>query len=359
MKGGSNVLTAAAVASRPLVIGLTGSIGMGKSTATSFLRRAGIPVHDADAAVHKAYAPGGQAVGPVTAAFPSALGADGGIDRPALSAAILQAGREASLRTLESIVHPLVAADRACFVQDAADQGAWLVVLDVPLLFESMDEAARRATVDKVLVVSAPVEVQRERVLSRPGMTAEKLEAVLARQLPDAEKRARADFVVETGYSGYTQARAQLATVLHGLADRHAAVYSRWRAGPALATSAPRAIRGVSFDLDDTIWPVEPPLAAAAAALVEQVTLRMPNVARAGLATRAKLREAMTRAGEQCGTLVHDMTEMRRVSLSGVEQATSHSRHARMRAPAPAAASPLSNVPPRPGCGSPRARARR
>lgn len=171
---------------RPYRLGLTGSIGMGKSTTAGFFREFGVPVWDADAAVHRLYAPGGAAVGPVGALCPAAI-VDGAIDRGALKDWIAQ-DKEA-LAKLEAVVHPLVAEDRAAFVAGAQ---APLVVLDIPLLFEV------GADVDGVLVVTAPPEVQRARVLARPGMTEAQFEAILARQMPDAEKRARADFVIET-----------------------------------------------------------------------------------------------------------------------------------------------------------------
>ncbi len=171
---------------RPYVLGLTGSIGMGKSTTAGFFRELGVPVWDADAAVHRLYAKGGAAVGPVGALCPDAL-CGGAVDRAALKAWIARDG--GALARLEAVVHPLVAADRAEFVAQA---DAPLIVLDIPLLFET------GAQVDGVLVVTAPPEVQRARVLARAGMDDAQLETVLARQMPDAEKRARADFVIET-----------------------------------------------------------------------------------------------------------------------------------------------------------------
>lgn len=170
----------------PYRLGLTGSIGMGKSTTAGFFRDMGVPVWDADAAVHRLYAPGGAAVGPVGALCPAAV-VNGGLDRAALKDWI--ARDPSALARLEGVVHPLVAQDRADFVAQAQ---APLVVLDIPLLFEV------GADVDGVLVVTAPADVQRARVLARPAMTTAHLDAILARQMPDAEKRARADFVIET-----------------------------------------------------------------------------------------------------------------------------------------------------------------
>ena len=167
-------------------LGLTGSIGMGKSTTAGFFRALGVPVWDADAAVHRLYGPGGAAVGPVGAVCPDAVGPDG-VDRAALKDWI---ARDATaLKTLEQIVHPLVAQDREAFIAQVRGP---LVVLDIPLLFEV------GADMDGVLVVTAPPEVQRARVLARPGMEPAHLEQILARQMPDAEKCARADFVIET-----------------------------------------------------------------------------------------------------------------------------------------------------------------
>jgi dephospho-CoA kinase len=172
-----------------IVLGLTGSIGMGKTTTAALFRQAGVPVYDADAAVHALYAPGGAAVAPVEAAFPG-VAVQGAIDRRLLSARITQDAE--GLARLEAIVHPLVAAERAAFLEQAHD--ADVVVLDIPLLYETQAENLVQA----VVVVTAPADVQRTRVLSRPDMTQAKFQALLARQMPDAEKRRRADFLIET-----------------------------------------------------------------------------------------------------------------------------------------------------------------
>jgi dephospho-CoA kinase len=189
-----------------IVLGLTGSIGMGKSTTSTMFQAEGVPVYDSDAAVHALYASGGAAVGPVQAAFPGVV-VEGAIDRAKLSAAVL--GNPEALQILESIVHPLVGAHRIGFFEDAQAQGADIVVLDIPLLFETNGHKK----VDQVVVVSAPADVQRQRVLARPGMDVAKFEAILARQTPDAEKRARADFVIDTG-RGLDHARAQVRDIL-------------------------------------------------------------------------------------------------------------------------------------------------
>ena len=194
-----------------ILIGLTGSIGMGKSTTAAMFREAGVPVYDADAAVHHLYDTGGAAVGPVGEAFPGVV-RDGKVDREALRQAVL--GKPEELKRLNAIVHPLVGRDRVGFFQKAEQDGADMVVLDIPLLFETGGDA----NVDAVVVVSAPAEMQRERVLARPGMTSERLDAILAQQLADAEKRARAHFVVDTGH-GLEPARAQVAEIIAAMRD--------------------------------------------------------------------------------------------------------------------------------------------
>lgn len=186
-----------------IVLGLTGSIGMGKSTTARLFADAGDAVHDADAAVHRLYR--GEAVEPVGAAFPGVV-VDGAVDRQRLSAAVLN--DPAAMARLEGIVHPLVRADEGRFLDEARAAGRRIAVLDVPLLLET----GRERDVDCVVVVSAPEAVQRARVLARPGMTPERLDAILARQMPDAQKRRRAHFVIDTGESVEDAAR-QVAAV--------------------------------------------------------------------------------------------------------------------------------------------------
>jgi len=191
-----------------IVIGLTGSIGMGKSTTAKMFAEEGVPVHDSDEAVHRLYS--GAAVPLVEAAFPGVT-VDGRIDRTLLGQRVI--GNAEAIRKLEQIVHPLVRADADAFLARNRAAGAKLAVLDIPLLFET----GGRDRVDKVVVVSAPAAVQRERVLARPGMTAEKFEAILARQVPDAEKRRLADFVVDTG-AGMEAAREAVRRIVADLA---------------------------------------------------------------------------------------------------------------------------------------------
>jgi dephospho-CoA kinase len=186
------------------ILGLTGSVGMGKSTTAQMFVDEGVPMFDADAAVHLLYK--GEAAPLIEREFPGTT-ADGSVDREKLSAHVV--GKPEALSRLEKIVHPLVGKLRARFMDDAERSGAEAVLLDIPLLFETGDPAKFHA----VIVVSAPAEVQRARVLARPGMTPEKFEAILARQTPDSEKRARADFVINTG-EGLESARKQVKEIL-------------------------------------------------------------------------------------------------------------------------------------------------
>jgi dephospho-CoA kinase len=175
-----------------IVVGLTGSIGMGKSNAAHVLRRLGVPVHDADGAVHKLMGPGGRAVRKVAEIFPQAA-VGNRIDRKVLGDLVF--GDTPALRRLEAIIHPLVRQSSSAFLAAARRRRARIAVLDIPLLYESGGERF----VDAVIVVSAPKQIQRQRVMARPGMTEEKFRAIVARQVPDAEKRRRADYVVLTG----------------------------------------------------------------------------------------------------------------------------------------------------------------
>jgi dephospho-CoA kinase len=186
------------------ILGLTGSIAMGKTATARLFAEEGVPVYDADSAVHRLYE--GEAVPIIEAAFPGTT-ADGKVDRVKLGSRVM--GDLAALRQLESIVHPLVQGAEAIFLADADAQGAPIVVLDIPLLFET----GGNQRVDAVVVVTAPADVQRARVLERPGMTEQRLQAMLARQMPDSEKRLRADFIVDTS-RGFDDARAQVREIL-------------------------------------------------------------------------------------------------------------------------------------------------
>jgi dephospho-CoA kinase len=187
-----------------IILGLTGSIGMGKSTTAKLFAEAGVPVYDADATVHRLYE--GEAVPAIEAAFPGTT-AGGKVDRNKLSALVVH--DPAAIKRLEQIVHPMLGASRQQFLDEAERAGAPIAVVDVPLLFETGGEKR----VDAVVVVTTTPAIQRERILSRPNMTGEKLDAILARQLPDAEKRQRADFVVDTSH-GLDPVRARIRDIL-------------------------------------------------------------------------------------------------------------------------------------------------
>jgi dephospho-CoA kinase len=197
-----------APAKKVFVLGLTGSIGMGKSTTAQLFRDAGVPVYDADAMVHRLYA--GEAVPAIEAAFPGTTG-NGMVDRQKLSAQVVHDPE--AMQRLESIVHPMLRAHEEAFLAKAAQDQAPVAVLDIPLLFET----GRADRVDAVLVVTTSPEIQRARILSRPNMTPDKLDLILARQLPDAEKRRRADFVVDTSH-GLEDARQQIRHLLAKIA---------------------------------------------------------------------------------------------------------------------------------------------
>lgn len=199
---------------RPFLVGLTGSIGMGKTETAKMFARLGVPVYDADAVVHKLYQPGGGAVAKIAEVFPDSV-TDGRVDRVRLGMHVT--GNPESFRTLEAIVHPLVAREQQQFLKEATDAGADMVVLDIPLLFET----GGHARMDAVVVVSAPEEVQRSRVLARPGMTEDRLKGILTKQMPDAEKRAQAHFVIETD-KGLSHAFEQVKAVVQALHEKRA-----------------------------------------------------------------------------------------------------------------------------------------
>ena len=194
-----------------MIVGLTGSVGMGKSETAKMFAKAGVPVFDADAIVHKLQAVGGKAIAPIREAFPEVI-KSGVLDRAALGA-IIFSSTEAK-KTLEAIMHPMVAEERLGFFSAAEKSGAPFVVLDIPLLFETGGDKACH----KVVVVSAPAEVQRERVLRRPGMSAEKFEQILAKQTPDADKRAKADYIIETD-KGLKHAEAEVVRIIEDLSN--------------------------------------------------------------------------------------------------------------------------------------------
>lgn len=217
-------------------LALTGSIGMGKSATAAMFAARGIPVYDADAAVHAAYAPGGEAVAPIEWAFPGVIGADGGIDRAKLRARVAQ--NPEAMKKLESIVHPIIAQANRAFLDKAEAEKADIIVLDIPLLFETGGDKR----VDVIAVVTAPPDVQRQRVLARGQMTEAEFEAILARQVPDSVKRQRADFVINTGL-GFPYAEAQVDEIIEALRTRirQAAEQQAEECGKSSSTQKPPA----------------------------------------------------------------------------------------------------------------------
>lgn len=204
-----------------LLIGLTGSIGMGKSETAKMFKRLGLAVYDADAAVHDLYKAGGAAVDPIEAAFPGVT-MSGAINRAALSKRVV--GIASEIAKLEAIVHPLVGQAQMDFLKTCDDGGKEMVVLDIPLLFETGGEAR----VDVIVVVSAPYKIQYTRVMARNDMSEEKFQAILAKQVPDQEKRAGADFVVDTS-KGKKAAFAQVEEIVEKLAGRQGEIWAEWR----------------------------------------------------------------------------------------------------------------------------------
>jgi dephospho-CoA kinase len=196
---------------RPFILGLTGSIGMGKSTTAGFFRDMGVPVWDADSAVHRLYGPSGVAVKGISDIYPTAI-VDGAVDRARLRDWI--ECDKSALKQIESIVHPLVAEDRQHFIAQAGADGQSLVIVDVPLLFET----GGQAHVDAVLVVSAPADIQKSRVLEREGMTEAHFSNILSAQMPDAQKRAQADYIIET--TTLESAKQAAEQVLRDITDR-------------------------------------------------------------------------------------------------------------------------------------------
>lgn len=258
--------------SSPIQVALTGSIGMGKSTVTKQLRKLGFPVFDADEAVHQLYSSGGEAVEPLQQLFPSAI-VDNAVDRKSLMEVIMK--DHTAIKQIEAIVHPLVIAKRQDFFETARQRGSFIVAYDIPLLFENR----KQYVVDYVIVVSADPETQRQRVLKRPGMTEDKFLSILARQVPDEEKRKAADFVILTNYPGFSEGRSQLAATLNAIIAREPEKWQAWQHHHAHRDSfASRSgFDAMVFDLDDTLVPANPPIRAALTKLTEFSEQYMPK----------------------------------------------------------------------------------
>lgn len=263
-------------------MGLTGSIGMGKSTIANQLIRLGFPVFDADKEVHRLYSAGGEAVKPISELFPDAIGTDGAVNRTVLMEKVMADAQ--TIKLIESIVHPLVIDFRKRFFEDAQASGHLLVVYDIPLLFENR----AKYEVDYIIVVTAGPEVQRQRVLARAGMTPEKFESIVAKQVPDNIKRQQADFIINTDYEGYVEGKAQLALAIEGIIEREPERWAQWKKQQSSMGTVARAsidddfkaqdhIDLILFDLDDTLVPTMQPIKGALKALDQFMQEKMPN----------------------------------------------------------------------------------
>lgn len=205
-----------------LQVGLTGSIGMGKSTCTKHFRAMGFPVFDADAAVNELYSAGGAAVDPIGKLFPDAI-VDSAVSRPVLGKKVVEDSKV--WKILEEIVHPLVSAKRRQFFEKAKSEGHFMVIYDIPLLLEN----PANHEVDYTIVVTADANVQKERVLMRPGMTEEKFISILAKQMPDEKKREHADFLIQTDYDGFAPGRSQVANIIEKIIEKNPVLWAAWK----------------------------------------------------------------------------------------------------------------------------------
>lgn len=259
---------------------ISGSIGMGKSTITKQFRQLGFPVFDADDAVHELYSERGEAVPLIQSLVPEAI-VNNAVCRKTLSEHVLRNNQ--LLKQLEGIVHPLVKNKRERFYQTACEQQQLFVVYDIPLLLENLSNHQ----VDYVVVASASAETQQQRVLSRPGMTLDKFRSIVGKQMPDAEKRARADFIVNTDYPDFSSARAQVAKLLEQILEKHPEHWNRYKnrrrsdEHPVVNNKEVFALSDyvdlVVFDLDDTLVPTEPALRAAQQAFLAFVSEKAPK----------------------------------------------------------------------------------
>lgn len=320
-----------------LQVGLTGSIGMGKSSVSSQFIRLGFPVFDADKEVHHLYSAGGRAVEPIRDLFPDAI-ADNSVNRTRLMEHIMI--NPSSIKDIERIVHPLVIKSRQAFYNKCNREGHLLVVYDIPLLFENR----ANYEVDYVIVVTADDETQRSRVLSRPGMTVEKFESILLKQVSDSVKRSKADFLIHTNFPGYTEARAQLARIIETIIEAHPGRWRQWKARSSLeclstdsdnihpaedaqATqihAIKEAYDMVIFDLDNTLVPLMRQLDPAFEGFMTFVHAQMPKSA---LDVNAHLRTRMTQIGKEQPLLTHDLTALRHRALQDIAMVHGEDHH--------------------------------
>jgi dephospho-CoA kinase len=221
-----------------LQVGLTGSIGMGKSTCTKHFRAMGFPVFDADAAVNELYSAGGAAVDPIGKLFPDAI-IDSAVSRPVLGKKVIEDSK--IWKILEDIVHPLVSAKRRQFFEKAKSEGHFMVIYDIPLLLEN----PASHEVDYTIVVTADADVQKERVLMRPGMTEEKFISILSKQMPDKKKREQADFLILTDFAGFAPGRSQVANVVEKIIEKNPALWAAWKTQSLGVEEQRNVVRGV------------------------------------------------------------------------------------------------------------------
>ncbi len=308
----------------PIQLGLTGSIGMGKSTVASHFKSLGFPVFDADETVHELYSKGGRAVDLIEAEFPGVKQA-GAIDRKILGSKVLADAN--ALKRLEGIVHPLVKRERERFLQEKSKEGQFLVVYDIPLLFENPNQQH----IDYTIVVSSPLAVQKERVLQRPGMTEEKFKSILNKQMPDEEKCGKADFIINTESSNLSPAKAQVARILESVIKENPDRWAEWKRSFAVGGSGSvresstesvlgrHGIEAVVFDLDDTLVPVMEPIRGAQVVLEEYMQSKFTRTREAlGDDYLSMLREEMKRTAGSNLLLSHDLTAMRELALESL-----------------------------------------
>lgn len=305
------------LAAKPLQIGLTGSIGMGKTTLSAQFKKLGFSIFDADKEVHNLYLENGGAVEPIRSIYPDVI-LENSVNRNLLMAKILL--DPDVLKQVENIVHPLVAAKRKEFYEKSCREGKFLVVYDIPLLFENLKQYA----LDYIIVVTACAETQKKRVLSRPGMTEEKFASILHKQVPDAEKRKLANFLVHTDFSGFSETKAQLAHIIQSIINSNPDLWFYWKSGkyyPSNSNEYPfnsnedvtvkkieqsvyssiygihpirTAIDMIVFDLDDTLSPVAAQINNALQAMDEFMNGTMPKT-RTALMNKHNLKSIMKR----------------------------------------------------------------
>lgn len=296
---------------KSLQIGITGSIGMGKTTVSHILRDLGFPVFDADACVHALYSKDGKAVSHIEKLYPDVI-LNGAVDRRLLGARILS--DSSALKEIENIVHPLVKEEREIFYTTKSAQGHFMVIYDIPLLFENPGSVE----IDYSIVVSASSNVQKERVLQRRGMSEEKFESILSKQMPDETKRKLADFVINTDSTDLTLAKSQVARVIETMIGNEPSRWTSWKflGNSEISSSLKANYDAVVFDLDDTLCPVMGPIGEALKVLDKCLQERMPlTYAAMGADYSFKLRDMMIEVAAHEPFLSHDLTALRKLAL--------------------------------------------